>query len=105
MKFWNNLRKGSASSHLFQRVASFLHHEILEQFKKGLSEFSSLSESGFIPTQRFMGFNGNKHWARSHLFQRVASFLLGDVTFCNDGTICLFSSLSESGFIPTTKNF
>jgi len=44
-------------SHLFQRVASFL--QMLEQFKKGLEDagFSSLSESGFIPTtRRFVGF-------------------------------------------------
>jgi len=39
-------------SHLFQRVASFLHSDVLKLFNKGLEEFSSLSESGFIPTCR-----------------------------------------------------
>jgi len=62
-------------SHLFQRVASFL-----QQFKKGLEDaglewFSSLSESGFIPTTEIV---------------LVLKFLNK-----------LFSSLSESGFIPT----
>jgi len=42
--------QGSRRSHLFQRVASFLHKETLDSFVAGLKEFSSLSESGFIPT-------------------------------------------------------
>jgi len=65
-------------------------------------EFSSLSESGFIPTraQRFCEVC-NKQLACSHLFQRVASFLHGGNVveiFRNNSR---FSSLSESGFIPT----
>jgi len=64
-----------ASSHLFQRVASFL----LKIFE---------SEAGSIDFS-------------SHLFQRVASFLqvikLIQGVFDRLG----FSSLSESGFIPT----
>ncbi len=62
-------------SHLFQRVASFL---LVSVRKLGLyftEEFSSLSESGFIPTYR-----GDK---KSPLESSR------------------FSSLSESGFIPT----
>ena len=46
------------SSHLFQRVASFLHKQMLEKFKGALKEFSSLSESGFIPT--IYGRNSNQ---------------------------------------------
>ena len=66
-------------SHLFQRVASFLlvtgNAEPLEMNMR----FSSLSESGFIPTFRIFGkiFKGTQYC--SHLFQRVASFLLPQV--------------------------
>ncbi len=67
------------SSHLFQRVASFLHKDILEEFKASLKEFSSLSESGFIPTEFKEYFSNN--------------------------TAVWFSSLSESGFIPTGVTF
>ncbi len=68
-----------ASSHLFQRVASFL---LVAVQRLGLSiskEFSSLSESGFIPT----GSNMDRQ----------------------DIIEMLFSSLSESGFIPTYWDF
>ena len=41
----------------------------------------------------------------SHLFQRVASFLLGFRLRPETGVIELFSSLSESGFIPTFSNW
>ncbi len=114
------------SSHLFQRVASFL----LENFKAGLSEagleFSSLSESGFIPTTSCLRYCQNvcpevlisfREWLHSycaakevvpqgikvssHLFQRVASFLLPGFSWCFVCNFCRFSSLSESGFIPT----
>ncbi len=88
------------SSHLFQRVASFLHlfMEFSREVEKNL--FSSLSESGFIPTEtvdsRFPDGPGVvlisfREWlhsydlgcssqvrqksSSSHLFQRVASFL------------------------------
>ena len=46
-----------ASSHLFQRVASFL---LKEHFSNNTAEwtmFSSLSESGFIPTMKFLNFS------------------------------------------------
>ena len=69
------VRKHS-SSHLFQRVASFLRiikliHGVFDRLG-----FSSLSESGFIPT--FLGFRLRPESGviGSHLFQRVASFLL-----------------------------
>ncbi len=39
----------------------------------------------------------------SHLFQRVASFLLYDYMNKKDLIQEMFSSLSESGFIPTFK--
>jgi len=38
--------------------------------------FSSLSESGFIPTFDRLGLTWDRSVERSHLFQRVASFLL-----------------------------
>jgi len=40
---------------------------------------------------------------RSHLFQRVASFLLVKIDQYFYTTDVWFSSLSESGFIPTYK--
>jgi len=41
-------------SHLFQRVASFLHYSMDEFIKQKYSRFSSLSESGFIPTEKIV---------------------------------------------------
>ena len=62
-------------SHLFQRVASFLRTSRKANKKVTPKQFSSLSESGFIPTcidyTLINVFNNG-----SHLFQRVASFLL-----------------------------
>jgi len=40
-----------SSSHLFQRVASFLLSLLKIPWKRKTRRFSSLSESGFIPTQ------------------------------------------------------
>jgi len=62
-------------SHLFQRVASFLLFVEVFNVVEFSEQFSSLSESGFIPTR--LGLT----WTQavedsSHLFQRVASFLL-----------------------------
>ena len=62
-------------SHLFQRVASFLQVYDYEQERFDRYQFSSLSESGFIPTQ--------------------------DLLNTIETHIARFSSLSESGFIPT----
>jgi len=71
-------RPGGSSSHLFQRVASFLHSNYLPSALWLLSEFSSLSESGFIPTDRL-----------GLVFDQAIKGV--------------FSSLSESGFIPTIQ--
>jgi len=45
----------------------------------------------------------NVGYVGSHLFQRVASFLLGFRVDTGYSPVIMFSSLSESGFIPTTK--
>jgi len=91
---------GFWSSHLFQRVASFLLQRRGRPTQCGKNWFSSLSESGFIPTNRCVTeiFRNNsavlisfREWLHSyqtiavqaarnpegssHLFQRVASFL------------------------------
>ena len=89
-------------SHLFQRVASFLQlrtanyitptmKAVLISFREWLHSyyltaiflenfwifwFSSLSESGFIPTIEIFRNNSCSWQLGSHLFQRVASFLL-----------------------------
>ena len=65
-------------SHLFQRVASFLLCFSQRTAKSSSGTFSSLSESGFIPTQN--------SWSPS------------------PGLSFSFSSLSESGFIPTNNS-
>jgi len=90
------------SSHLFQRVASFLQLFSNNTSNWLVGQFSSLSESGFIPTFRPDHVAVRPDNWGSHLFQRVASFLLSNNSA--DWTICpaaVFSSLSESGFIPT----
>ena len=140
------------SSHLFQRVASFLQLILILKFVGRLQRFSSLSESGFIPTESggvvevssrnmFSSLSESgfiptlvkeisislmrlgvlisfREWLHSylmktpspfygdlvssHLFQRVASFLLDEIrSFLLRGNKG-FSSLSESGFIPTS---
>ncbi len=75
--WWNRLTLVwfASGSHLFQRVASFLQLTLILRFCGRLSRFSSLSESGFIPTNpvSFKEYFSNNS---SHLFQRVASFLL-----------------------------
>ncbi len=115
-----------SGSHLFQRVASFLlkDKEMLDLFKTGL--FSSLSESSFIPTlvmhfqsrcfqlpvlisfreqlhSYFQRLQKERRKLRnsSHLFQRVASFLLEYMRINGNEIETWFSSLSESSFIPT----
>ena len=68
---WNS----KLSSHLFQRVASFLQiNDVVKQ---------------------------NERYLSSHLFQRVASFLLMLINATPHEINIMFSSLSESGFIPT----
>ena len=114
-------------SHLFQRVASFLQGNVKGNVKRQQMWFSSLSESGFIPTDRHRPLSCNRsnnvlisfrEWLHSylpkyfgiivrfgicsHLFQRVASFLLMELNRILAGALYeMFSSLSESGFIPT----
>jgi len=91
----------SGCSHLFQRVASFLHsesyctsgsqgHQVLISFREWLHSYPKY----FGIIVRFGIF-------RSHLFQRVASFLPVDTGKNKETGKALFSSLSESGFIPT----
>jgi len=65
--------------------------------------FSSLSESGFIPTKSYFETTQPFGWC-SHLFQRVASFLLYLLQSMDWDSKEEFSSLSESGFIPTQSN-
>ena len=92
------------SSHLFQRVASFLPWGLLF-FNHTLEEvFSSLSESGFIPTNYDYDEDEYDVNYGSHLFQRVASFLPAVVEITSKNASAMFSSLSESGFIPTNKH-
>jgi len=69
------VRAIALGSHLFQRVASFL-------------QIIKLIEGTF----ERLG---------SHLFQRVASFLLIEFLMLLNAQSRKFSSLSESGFIPT----
>ena len=88
-------------SHLFQRVASFLHSQLRNKEWGLQAAFSSLSESGFIPTARQHGGH------ISFIFYVLISFRewLHSYKSTDFGAIisCLaeFSSLSESGFIPT----
>jgi len=141
-------------SHLFQRVASFLQKQLRSNSRGPGVWFSSLSESGFIPT--VLWFKNGTTWCSrvlisfrewlhsylepkkeggnvaipcSHLFQRVASFLLAIPSWAfrvfmssshlfqrvasflqpAENTLFIvstlvFSSLSESGFIPTFLN-
>ena len=113
-------------SHLFQRVASFLLKSIVRKQNIVGFGFSSLSESGFIPTEspqsvlptlamgvlisfrewlhsyiRQLTMVTSWHKICSHLFQRVASFLQCNQTRFHSVRLYQFSSLSESGFIPT----
>ena len=101
-QYYLDLRPDGSCSHLFQRVASFLlkDKQTLDLFKAGL--FSSLSESGFIPTTSWTRCSCQRTCHRSHLFQRVASFLLKTKRRLIYFETVSFSSLSESGFIPTS---
>jgi len=119
-------RVETGSSHLFQRVASFLHKDILNSFMTGLAEFSSLSESGFIPTNMsYVAYRISKEtvlisfreWLHSYLIDELdtkygirvvlISFREWLHSYLNIpsrevfDSLTEFSSLSESGFIPT----
>ena len=88
-------------SHLFQRVASFLQQSKQKVVPEVEIMFSSLSESGFIPTivklihgvfDRLGVLISFREWLHSYLL------------IMNSQTrkwLPKFSSLSESGFIPT----
>ena len=89
-----------SSSHLFQRVASFLHARSRARGWVGHLRFSSLSESGFIPTGISVrwtnwGFRlvliSFREWLHSYQTKDLFDVFRAEV----------FSSLSESGFIPT----
>ena len=67
--------------------------------------FSSLSESGFIPTGFRPDTGRTPVTVGSHLFQRVASFLQLNNPPGPTPRPREFSSLSESGFIPTKDLF
>jgi len=89
-------------SHLFQRVASFLRIKLL--LAAGL--FSSSSHlfqrvASFLPREKTITKDDIK--TSSHLFQRVASFLPGLSFSWRRVYFHPFSSLSESGFIPTPQ--
>jgi len=84
-------------------VASFLRKFIGFRVRPESSVFSSLSESGFIPTREGLEEAGLECKQSSHLFQRVASFLQTQDSQIVQVSVSLFSSLSESGFIPTEK--
>ena len=82
-------------------MASFLLQtkDLFDVFRAEV--FSSLSESGFIPTMEFSREVEKNLGKGSHLFQRVASFLPSAACMSKQRFVDLFSSLSESGFIPT----
>jgi len=90
-----------AGSHLFQRVASFLPFRILPNpclvFTLVLISFREWLHSYDIEQSR----KEVVPQGGSHLFQRVASFLLRNEIRGPGGKFAWFSSLSESGFIPT----
>ncbi len=95
-----NVPGSRRSSHLFQRVASFLLNEKQPDSSK-VEVRSHLFQrvASFLRIQKEQAVS--KKCSGSHLFQRVASFLqilkLLQGVFERLG----FSSLSESGFIPT----
>ena len=82
-------------------MASFLQELFSNNTAVWLVGFSSLSESGFIPTCWIYSCPVSKRPVCSHLFQRVASFLLIVNNIESQLSRLGFSSLSESGFIPT----
>ena len=118
------LNSQSRSSHLFQRVASFLHREMLEKFKQGLAEvlisFREWLHSYVVKLikgvfERLGVLISFREWLHSytfdrlglvwdqvvgsHLFQRVASFLhqrrLGGVRHKVPGSSHLFQRVAS----------
>ncbi len=98
---WGSGWDRNPGSHLFQRVASFLHsfRQIVSSGKQ-ITVLISFRE--WLHSYYFVCMVAN-FWPLicSHLFQRVASFLLRELFSNNTAVWTVFSSLSESGFIPT----
>jgi len=119
-----------SSSHLFQRVASFLQVFRIPASYGIRSKFSSLSESGFIPTfdmdkpvlKVTEGFSSlsesgfiptcaqpNRRGVSSNnVLISFREWLHSYQVLCSETVRCAqhkFSSLSESGFIPTSTLF
>ena len=88
------------SSHLFQRVASFLHLVETELMQKMDQLFSSLSESGFIPTPEGK-IQFKEHFSKFSSLSESGFIPTHHVTQFIQTRFNSFSSLSESGFIPT----
>jgi len=98
--FVDNLMDLNSSSHLFQRVASFLHfNDDVSLCKQDICSHLFQRVASFLPNKNIDIEELFKK--SSHLFQRVASFLRLGMFFDDETKSFLFSSLSESGFIPT----
>ena len=65
--------------------------------------FSSLSESGFIPTQLLRFLETTRHFGVLISFREWLHSYLGFRLKPESSVIEVFSSLSESGFIPTSR--
>ena len=88
-------------SHLFQRVASFLQLIVVLEILIKLNKFSSLSESGFIPTSlRRLGLYFSQETVLISFREWLHSYWNGLGKGLRRRAL-RFSSLSESGFIPT----
>jgi len=102
--FVDNLMDLNSSSHLFQRVASFLHfNDDVSLCKQDICSHLFQRVASFLPNKNIDIEELFKK--SSHLFQRVASFLRLGMFFDDETKSFLFSSLSESGFIPTGLYF
>jgi len=90
------------SSHLFQRVASFLHSFGASMGPNGRRTRVLISFREWLHSYNEKGPDASKLEIQgSHLFQRVASFLRFICFIYTSMEQYMFSSLSESGFIPT----
>ena len=82
-------------------MASFLQGSFGSNRVPAEQAFSSLSESGFIPTKELLGKVINELEGFSSLSESGFIPTRGGAVPHNVGR--MFSSLSESGFIPTSK--
>ena len=94
-------RASGWSSHLFQRVASFLPVATAKN-PEGQTTVVLISFREWLHSYPEYADSPENLICCSHLFQRVASFLQISVQWWRQLQLPLFSSLSESGFIPTT---